>query len=159
MSSFKEDIAIATDEEKKQVYVNILANIINSHKFLTKQDVMLLFEKQIKEKLSEDEFTAIYNLSIEVKKSFIDFKDDEKLLDFLNISEYCKNDNGNLLKMIKTIVKDIEINRKKTVKTPWYLQLRKIFKRMEGNDLQEDIEEKDIREENKELNNIIYFDK
>lgn len=148
MSNLRDDIKVPTDEEKKAVLVNILCNMINSGDILSSEQIRKRVSG-IGEKLSEDEFTAIYSLAVEIKKSILVSKNNEKLFEFLNISEYCQNDNGNLLKFINATVQDISQTREFFPGTRWYLQVGKIFDRMAGkNPYGDEMKYEKIRTEN-----------
>lgn len=133
MSNLREEIRIPTEEQKRDVYVNIILNMINSSNLLSPEEIMRVV-KLIEEKLSQDEFTAIYSIAVEVKKAILMPKTNKRLIEFLNISEYCKNDNGNLLKFINATVDNIQQERKLFPNRKWYLHVGKIFDRMEGKD-------------------------
>lgn len=148
MNEFKKDIQKPTEEEKKTKMVDIIVTIINS-------DLVLSFEelenyvKEIRKKLSEDEITAIYNLAVYLKKSIITSRYDNRLNEFLNISNYCQNDEGNLLKFINAVVTDIEKTREIFPERKWELQIDKIFDRMEGkNPYEDEIKVMNYRKEN-----------
>lgn len=133
MSNLREEIKIPTEDEKRDVYVDIILNMINSSNILSPEEIMRAV-KLIEEKLSQDEFTAIYSIAVEVKKAISMPRTNKRLTEFLNISEYCKNDNGNLLKFVNATVGNIQQERKFSPDRKWYLQVEKIFDRMEGKD-------------------------
>lgn len=133
MSNLREEIKMPTEEEKREVYLNIILNMINSSKIISQEKISKIVEG-IESKLSPDEFTAIYNIAVEVKKAIAMPKTNKRLLEFLNVSENCQNDNGNLLKFVNATVNNIEQERRFFPKRKWYLQVGKIFDRMEGKD-------------------------
>lgn len=131
MGNFKEDVKVPSPEEKKDMIVSILWSMINSPNMQRIEQIQAKKSK-ISQALSEDECVAVYNLGIEIKKLIISSNRNERLFKFLNISEYCKNDGGNLLKFINACVQDIQEMRIHSPKLEWYLQVNKIFDRMEG---------------------------
>ncbi len=133
MGNLKESIKLPSEEEKKLIFMDIIFNLLNSSNILFPND---LIEKmpQIREKLSEDEFNVVYSLALEIKKSILGLKRNDRLLEFLNISEYCKNDNGNLMRFIKAAIENIQQERKFFPNRKWELQVGKIFDRMNGKD-------------------------
>lgn len=148
MSEFKEGIKVLSDEDKKRIMVDILITMINSNTVLSEEEIIKNTNGNAN-KLSSDEFTAIYALAFEVKKCVFSSKINKKLFEFLNLSKYCENDEGNLLKFIKATVKDIEQSRIYSPNNKWSLQVDKIFDRLDGkNPYKDEMEVIKYREEN-----------
>lgn len=137
MSNFKEDIKVLSDEDKKIIMVDILIAMLNATTTLSEVEIKKATNGNA-DKLSPDEFIAIYSLAFEIKKCVFSSRINKKLFEFLNMDEYCVNDKGNLLKFIKATVKDIEQSRIYSSKSKWSLQIDKIFDRMEGKNPYED---------------------
>ena len=130
MNNFKESIKEPTDEQKKAKLVDILLKIINSPTIISSETI--LKDGKVGKMLSQDEFTVIYNLGVQIRGNYL-YKNNKKFLESLNISEYCENDNGFLLQFVRTATEDIKLTRKLNPKNNWELNINKILTRMEGN--------------------------
>ena len=135
MNDFIKDIKKPTDEEKIRLYKDILIIMLNSGTILSYEEIQKMLNRNIREILSQNEITAIYNLSAQMQKYSLMGRFSERIFEFLNISiDYEEIDTDNLMRFIDATVQDIEKTRKYLPNTKWQFQINKIFDRMEGKD-------------------------
>lgn len=131
MNDFIKDIKEPTEEEKGAKMADIIVTMLNSNLVLSLEELEGRI-RDIRKKLSEDEIMAIYNLAVYIKKDTISSRHNNKLIDFLDLSNYCQNDISNLLAFVKAAIKDIQETRIVFPSRKWNLQVDKIFDRLEG---------------------------
>lgn len=141
MSDFLDLIKI-TDEDKKDAMSRILFTVINSTRIMSLDETLqhlkeykencdyLKDNKQIEQKLNENEILAVYSLAREVRIS-IEASTNKRLLEYLELGLASANEE-NLLRFINETIKDIELSKKINPNIEWRLQVEKIFSRLEG---------------------------
>jgi len=141
MSDFLDSIKI-TDEDKKDAMSRILFTVINSTRIMSLDEILqhlkkykedcdyLKDNKQIEQKLNENEILAVYSLAKEVRIS-IEASINKRLLEYLELGLASANEE-NLLRFIDETIKDIELSKKINPNIEWRLQVGKIFSRLEG---------------------------
>lgn len=131
MNTFKDEIKV-TEDDKKNVMCKVLYTMMNSS-LLMRMDEVINIQKDVSRKLSEEEFLAIYNLSLEIRKSMESSNVNERLYNYLGLNKNSLN-SVKLYEFVNAIVKDIKTTKKRNSNLKWSLQVNKIFKRMEGKD-------------------------
>lgn len=105
MSEFKDRIKVHTDDEKRIECINILDTIV----ILTPSPEKLQrFGRKCPEVLTEVEFKAIY----EIAKTIITMDKSHdiyiRLIDYLGINKRYENEDGRILRLVRTCIRDME---------------------------------------------------
>lgn len=133
MNNYKDSIKI-TDEQKETIYKDIIFAMLNSHEPLTQTE--LIEKMELSKKLNEYEIRAIYNLAFYIRIAHEGGTIKREILDFFNLSEYCRNDHGNLMLFVGETIKDIkeweETFKERSIHAKWNFHLGLIFKRLKG---------------------------
>ncbi len=132
MNDFREEIRIPTEEEKKELLIAVLRHIVYMSDGLPSSEEILEKFDKIEKGLSPDEFNAIYGLAMQIRISIEGSNINNQLFKFLNLYKPYEINSDNLLKFVKTSVKDIEETRIISQGSKWNIQIPKIFKRMSG---------------------------
>lgn len=135
MNNFKSRIRMLTQKQKEKIYKDVIFIMMNSTKIFTQEELVKRMSRL--SMINEYEVRAIYNLALYIKKSILVSSNEKELFEFLNLSEYCRNDNGNLLKFVNETVQDIK-EWEKYMNGEWNFHLGLIFKRLKGHKPYED---------------------
>ena len=139
MGNLREEVKKPTNEEKRDLYRDVLITMLNSGTILSFEEIQKRVNKNIGKTLSQDEAIAIYNLASQLQKYSLVGKFSEKIFNFLKLGvDYHEMDIENLVNFINATVQDIEKTRKYFPNAKWQFQINKIFDRMEGKDPYED---------------------
>ncbi len=145
MNNLKDRVKVPTQKQKERIYKEVIFIIINSTKLFTQEELVKKMKKL--NRLNEYEIKAIYSLALYIKKSILVSSNEKELFEFLNISEYCKNDNGNLLKFVNETVEDIK-EWEKYMNGKWNFHSGLILKRLEGHKPYEEYKNRKKEEKN-----------
>ena len=146
MNDFKKRIRTLATKEKKQLYIDVIFIMVNSNKIMPLEELLHKLKKL--NRLNENEIKAIYSLALYIKKAIIFSKNEKELFSFLNLSEYCRNDNGNLVKFVNETARDIK-EWNKYMNGEWSFHPAFIFKRLSGYKPYEDYKKKSRKEQQK----------
>jgi len=139
MSNFDEEIRVPTNEEKKEIYRQILLNVIHSGSIINESNFGKVINEDMVKKLSDDEFKAILNISIEISK-YVFFRSDyfnDMIPERKRMIELLCEDNDfnrdNLFIFISAITDDMKECRKHSLtREKWEFHIRRVFQIFDG---------------------------